>query len=88
MNAKEVFESVLTVPVVKKLWTVSYNPAIPFSIQAFDIGSLLPAILFYGRTNRISLRYYADLAMITNNGAITHYCVVRHCEVPELMKVQ
>ncbi len=49
MNAKEVFESVLTVPVVKKLWTVSYNPAIPFSIQAFDIGSVLPAILYMFR---------------------------------------
>ena len=49
MNAKEVFESVLTVPTVNKLWTANYDPAIPFTIQGFDIGSLLPAILYIFR---------------------------------------
>ncbi len=49
MNAKEVFESVLTVPTVKKLWTANYDSAIPFTIQDFDIGSVLPAILYMFR---------------------------------------
>lgn len=49
MNAKEVFESVLTVPTVHKLWSANYDPAIPFTIQGFDIGSLLPAVLYMFR---------------------------------------
>lgn len=49
MNAKEVFESVLTVPTVKKLWTINYQPAIPFTPSNFDIGNLLPAMLYMFR---------------------------------------
>ena len=49
MNAKEVFESVLTVPTVKRLWTVNYQPALPFTPQDFSIGALLPAILYMFR---------------------------------------
>jgi hypothetical protein len=49
MSAKTIFEDVLSVPIVKKLWTANYDPAIPFTIQGFDIGSLLPAILYMFR---------------------------------------
>src|ERR1039457_1135567 len=49
MNAKEVFESVLTVPTVKKLWTANYQPAIPFTPQDFAILGVLPAIMYMFR---------------------------------------
>jgi hypothetical protein len=49
MSAKEVFESVLTVPTVKKLWTANYQPALPFTPQEFSIGAVMPAILYMFR---------------------------------------
>lgn len=49
VNAKEVFEDILSRPTVKKLWTANFQPAIPFTPQDFDIGSLMPAMLYMFR---------------------------------------
>lgn len=49
MNAKEVFESVLSVPTVKKLWTANYQPALPFTPQEFSIGAIMPAVFYMFR---------------------------------------
>ena len=49
MTAKEVFVSVLGDHAVKKLWTVNYQPALPFTTQDFSIGAIMPAILYMFR---------------------------------------
>jgi hypothetical protein len=49
MTPKKAFVSVLTEYGMKKLWTANYQPAIPFTPQNFDIGNLLPAILYMFR---------------------------------------
>jgi len=52
ITPKEAFVSVLGAQTVKKLWTVNYQPALPFTAQDFSIGALLPAILYMFRTGR------------------------------------
>lgn len=49
MTPKKAFISVLGDYGMKKLWTANYQPAIPFTPQNFDIGNLLPAILYMFR---------------------------------------
>jgi hypothetical protein len=49
MNAKTIVESVLTPARASALWTANYFPALPFTPQDFEVGSLLPAMLYMAR---------------------------------------
>ena len=49
MNAKTIVESVLTPARTKTLWTANYFSALPFTPQSFEIGGLLPAMLYMAR---------------------------------------
>jgi len=49
MNAKTIVENVLTPARAKELWSANYFPALPFTPQHFEIGSLLPAMLYMAR---------------------------------------
>jgi hypothetical protein len=49
MNARTVVESVLTPARARGLWTANYFPALPFTPQDFQVGSLLPAMLYMAR---------------------------------------
>ncbi|MBF0160289.1 MAG: hypothetical protein HQL58_12285 [Magnetococcales bacterium] len=46
---RTVVENVLTLARTKKLWTVIYEPVLPFTIMDFEIGALLPAMLYMAR---------------------------------------
>ena len=46
---KEIVESVLTPARAKDLWTANYFTALPFTPQDFEVGSLLPAMLYMAR---------------------------------------
>lgn len=48
-TSKNIAEEVLTPARVRSLWTGNYRPALPFSPQYFDIGTLLPAMLYMAR---------------------------------------
>lgn len=48
-GVRNIVEDTFTYQRTKALWTASYPPAIPFSPQHFDIGSLLPAMLYMAR---------------------------------------
>ncbi len=48
-SAKQVLEDVLTRAVVEKIWMVNYPDLIPFTLQSFEIGSVLPATLYMFR---------------------------------------
>ncbi len=49
MNARTIVENVLTPARTKVLWTANYLPALPFTPQDFEVGSLLPAMLYMAR---------------------------------------
>ncbi len=49
MNTKTIVESVLTPVVSEKLWSANYLPVLPFTPQSFEVGSLLPAMLYMAR---------------------------------------
>lgn len=49
MDARKVFESILTVPAVKRLWAVNYQNALPFTLSSFSIGAVMPAVLYLFR---------------------------------------
>ena len=49
MNAKTIVESVLSPARTKTLWTANYFLALPFTPQGFEIGGLLPAMLYMAR---------------------------------------
>lgn len=49
MNAKTIVESVLSPARTKTLWTANYVLALPFTPQGFEIGGLLPAMLYMAR---------------------------------------
>lgn len=49
MNSKTIVESVLSPARTKTLWTANYFPALPFTPQGFEIGGLLPAMLYMAR---------------------------------------
>lgn len=49
MTVKTIVEDVLTPARVRDLWTANYFPALPFTPQHFEIGSLLPAMLYMAR---------------------------------------
>lgn len=49
MNTKTIVESVLTPARTKTLWSVNYFLALPFTPQTYEIGSLLPAMLYMAR---------------------------------------
>jgi len=46
---KTLAEQALTPARVRELWTANYFPALPFTPQQFDIGTLLPAMLYMAR---------------------------------------
>lgn len=48
-TAKTITEEVLTPARVRELWTANYLPALPITPQNFDIGTLLPAMLYMAR---------------------------------------
>ena len=48
-TAKTIVEDVLTRVRARELWTAKYLPALPFTPQAFEIGALLPAMLYMAR---------------------------------------
>jgi len=48
-DPKAVFEEVFSKTRTRALWTANYLPAIPFTPQAFDIGAILPAMLYMMR---------------------------------------
>ena len=49
MNAKTIVEGVLTPARTKALWSANYFPALPFTPQVFEIGGLLPSMLYMAR---------------------------------------
>jgi hypothetical protein len=49
VNAKTIVENVLTPARARDLWTVNYFPALPFTPQHFEVGGLLPAMLYMAR---------------------------------------
>ncbi len=49
MNTKTIVESVLTPARTKTLWSANYFLALPFTPQVFEIGGLLPAMLYMAR---------------------------------------
>ncbi len=49
MNAKTIVENVLTPARAKELWSTNYFTALPFTPQDFQVGSLLPAMLYMAR---------------------------------------
>ncbi len=49
MNAKTIVENVLTPARAKDLWTANYFTALPFTPQDYEVGSLLPAMLYMAR---------------------------------------
>ena len=49
MNAKTIVEGVLTPARIKALWSANYFPALPFTPQIFEIGALLPVMLYMAR---------------------------------------
>ena len=49
MNAKTIIESILTPARTKTLWTANYLLILPFTPQSFEIGGLLPAMLYMAR---------------------------------------
>ena len=49
MNAKTIVEGVLTPARTKALWSANYFPALPFTPQVFEIGALLPVMLYMAR---------------------------------------
>lgn len=46
---KEILESVLTPAMVSDIWSANYSEAIPFSMQHFSVGALLPAMFYMFR---------------------------------------
>ncbi len=46
---RSITESILSPARVRELWTANYLPALPFTPQHFDIGTLLPAMLYMAR---------------------------------------
>ncbi|HNH92630.1 MAG TPA: hypothetical protein PKN86_20600 [Candidatus Obscuribacter sp.] len=48
-TAKDIVEEVLTPARAKDLWTVNYFPALPFTPQHYEVGSILPAMLYMAR---------------------------------------
>lgn len=48
-DPKTVFEEVFSKVRTRALWTANYLPAIPFTPQNFDIGAILPAMLYMMR---------------------------------------
>lgn len=48
-DPKTVFEDVFSKARTRVLWTANYLPAIPFTPQDFDIGAILPAMLYMMR---------------------------------------
>ena len=46
---RSIVEAVLTKERTKKLWTTNYYPALPITPQDFDIGALLPTMLYLAR---------------------------------------
>jgi hypothetical protein len=49
MNVKTIVESVLTPARTKMLWTANYFVALPFTPSSFEIGGILPAMLYMAR---------------------------------------
>lgn len=49
MNAKTIVENVLTPASARELLTVNYLPALPFTPTQFEVGALLPAMLYMAR---------------------------------------
>lgn len=49
MSERKAAETALGTAAVKELWTSSYPPVLPFTPQDFDIGSLLPVMLYMSR---------------------------------------
>lgn len=48
-NVKNVVEEVLTPQRARELWTANYFPALPLTPQHFEVGALLPAMLYMAR---------------------------------------
>ena len=48
-TAKQLLEDVLTPAMVREVWTVNFGEAIPFTLQDFSVGALLPAVLYMFR---------------------------------------
>ncbi len=48
-TAKTIVEDVLSPARARELWTANYLPALPFTPQSFEIGALLPAMLYMAR---------------------------------------
>lgn len=78
MNAKEAFESVLTVPTMKKLWTANYQPALPFTPQEFSIGALMPAVFYMFRWGhrRGKGKFIEKYGQIQNAPSIDHLTAI------------
>jgi hypothetical protein len=49
MSAKNIVESVFSVPIAKRLWTANVDSLLPVTLQNFAIGAVLPAVLYMFR---------------------------------------
>ncbi len=49
MSERKAAEEAMGKAAVKELWTSSYQPVLPFTPQDFDIGSLMPVMLYMSR---------------------------------------
>ena len=49
MNAKNIVESVFSVPIAKRVWTANVDSLLPVTPQNFAIGAVLPAVLYMFR---------------------------------------
>jgi len=48
-TSQEILEEILTIPTVKKLWTANYPLVLPFTLNEFSMGSVLPVVLYLFR---------------------------------------
>lgn len=49
MSVRKTVEHVLTPAMTKEIWSLSYEKALPVSVQSFDISAILPAVFYMFR---------------------------------------
>ncbi|MDE0102109.1 MAG: hypothetical protein OXN89_07000 [Bryobacterales bacterium] len=52
MSARKAVEDVLTPAMTRALWSSDYRPALPVSVQGFDLSAVLPAVFYMFRFGR------------------------------------
>ena len=52
MSARKAVEDVLSPAMTRAIWSSDYRPALPVSVQAFDLSAVLPAVFYMFRFGR------------------------------------